>query len=1094
MESLAPLLHAFYTQPISSEQRSSIHHQLVASLSTPHHQHAAIAYIKTLSINSNTFDPYLLHHALHTLDTIARTAFSSLAPNDRISLHDLLFTFLIAAHATHLSKQPHSPRIPPHALNKAAAATVSLGKRLWLVGDSHFPNTLQRHLNSPAHSPSTLAAMLAGHAVLTTLLDDAQSTRRDLRAVDRTRLRSLIASHTTHFLPALEIALRAAGPSFPAHLAPAAARAVASLARLDRTAASEGATVLSRCVQDRRDPVAAALLTAVVDIASSATAIDPNPLVDSVAAALEALALGAAADTSFPPALLAAVDALTARLVRLPPPNAPLERLLNGLMGLSVRWAEHNPVWLPRALDTWIAVLEYIDDADDLRDSHFMQRVYPAVSQLCVSRALMATNPSVLNRLPTRKRDTVIVSNSPDTPIPRPAPAPEWDAGAELAAEVARQPHGPSTAALFFEKRAMGVDVVRDGGENGTTEDGPGAEAEDDDEDEEEEEEDNESWDLVSRDAFVSKCIETVVIIAQMSAPVANDAAQLVVSTISSHGPTVVAGGMTGAVEDGAQDLTAVASLAFGLTGVLAADSPPGRAVLESTVDLIGRGAWRRVRLGVTLLRAAAALTGVLGAAMEVPDGTQYIKRVGTILVNTSREILSDIRTGTQLQSAAAVTLCSLDDSVRDTLSGGNAPLDVDAISRASRPAACIGAARLARWAVVPRRTRGVRSRWSDEEWARRNAGLRSLMERLVPGIPAPGAQGEGLGELARICGILRTMAAALRDEGPRPASALWEAVGVRLISSGLLSDDGITAIVALARSAQGRVRGMAWAVAAGAVAAVGEVVALCGTSASHVVTRLLEVARNAASAPGGARVALAVVRVVRERVSAGDSKLVPSAVELAVGVLRDSGGDGTDAGELALSLLGEALRRHWPTFWPGDRVMVGNDATGGNDSKVNPDEATRGLYGMALRALVDAAGAEELTVTRAALHEVSRLHAARRLFAREAAFKETGAGMVLGTHCLRVLGAGGDARRESVSDEAIDVLWGMCGADGKWFMTGLRNMVREVAGAGGTVDERSVESLCSGIETDGGRADFARRMCAMASDMVYVRSLEPCL
>lgn len=242
METLAPLLHAFYSQPLSKEDRKNIHDTLLQSLTDSTYQTGAITYISHLvSDDSTEVDAYLLHHALHTIDTLARSSFSSIPQTDLQSLQSLLLNLLTCSQ---LRQQP----IPSHALNKAAAVLVALGKRHWLAvtatslstEDVLFPNGLLKLINSPAHTSTSLASLLAGHALLTTFLDDALSSkRRDLLAIDSQRLGRLVSSHATSFLSALEITQRAAGPSVPSSVAPSAARAIASLARLQPSIASD---------------------------------------------------------------------------------------------------------------------------------------------------------------------------------------------------------------------------------------------------------------------------------------------------------------------------------------------------------------------------------------------------------------------------------------------------------------------------------------------------------------------------------------------------------------------------------------------------------------------------------------------------------------------------------------------------------------------------------------------------------------------------------------------------------------------------------------------------------------------------------------
>lgn len=1090
METLTPMLHAFYTQSLSTESRSNIHLALLSSLSDPIHQKGAIDYLTDITSNARPVDPYVLHHALHTIETLARTSFSTIPPADRDALQSLLLNFLTNSHARHLSDLPSTHHVPPHALNKAAAALVSLGKRHWLTGAPDFPNALLRLVDSPAHTPRSLASLLAGHAILTTLLDDVMSMRRDLRARDAALLRRLVASQATHFLSALEIALRAAGPRFPSHIAPTAARAVATLSRIEPSVASHAIAILARSAHNRFDTVAALILTSVADILSSNARVNCAPVVETVAAALEAIATGTPfSDVQVASSLLAVVDALVTRLVA--PGALPhgLDSILNGLMGITMRWAAYTPHWLPCALDTWIAVLEAFDDADK-RDDAILQRVYESVAKLCAERAFYVTNADVLRKLgqPSISKTEQPYRVGKDTLSPR-----DWGAVPDKMADVAIYPNGPGAPALFFDN-AGDVNVIR----------------ENDDDDEVDDGGDAEGWDGCSVAVYCAKCVETLSVVSQMSSQRARDIAILVVRILSQ-------GGQQDA--EHLSDIYTVLSLAYGLAGVLPMDSPEARTICETVCNSLGAGVWRFGRVGVMAVRATVAFVPCVLQVEGKGAGSGSSKtvvseggvQIVTKLYGIVKEILAWDSCSDRLATASALLSVSMDSCCRAILYSLAPPIDAATIATTRFiGVASLGVATMARWAVVPGRDRnGVRVRWTVAEWKGRESSLAQMCATVFANLAQAGSLGtgvvasmDGVTAVARQASLLRTLLLAVQGVHGETAEAVWNAVGrngglqlirvidglVRGVLGGGLDDD--------AKQTCG-------VVIAGALHAIGSIPDTCGRQVvrdangltRQAVTSALPMTR-AGVVPGGVQVAQAIMRLIRDRLAAGEADVIVAGFDVATSTL-DSGADG-DVCEVAVSLLSEGLKRHWRTFWPGDVAMAmvanGSENAGAGQNgvaTVQADESVSRAYFKALGGLISAMRSTQLGVCRCALLALQQLDASRKLYQRREAFRMTGAARAVVVECVRILGGGGDASRESLGDEAVEVLWGVAKTELNGFVNGMGDVIKEIMGA---VDDAVVQSLVGLFEGVEDRGTFSRTTRSLANDMVFYSKLEPSL
>lgn len=1105
MDALAPLLRAFYTEPLSTEARTNIHRSLISNLTDQAYQAAAIQHISDLVCHPRPVDPFLLHHSLLIIETLVRTSFLSIPQSDRSALYTLLLKLLTHAHITHLSDYPLSQRIPSHAVNKAAAALVTLSKRLWLSGLSDFPSTLFRLIDSPAHTTESLASLLAGHAILTTLLDDLVSARHDLLACDTTRLRRSVSDHASHFLAALEVALRAAGPRFPSHVSLTAARAVSTLVKLELSVASHATALLSRSVLNRYDNVAAHIFTSVADILSTPAFIVCTPVVDAVVAALDVIVTAPdnlEVNSQVPPALFAVLDPLVSRLLSTDATTSALNAVLNGLMGVTMRWASHSPHLLPRALDMWVSVLDSFDDAEKGGDP-LLLRVYDSVISLCAERAFFATNADVLRRLdgcPTDLREHNL------TP-----PSVAWDAAAEKMADVASNPSGPSAPALFFENTGD-ANVVYEG--DGDDELG-----------------DTDGWEGCSVSVYTGKCVEVIAVIVRMDQARSAGIAVLVGHILSQCGLQVNETGMPSIGDEQKEkilDAFTAFSLAYALVGTVRPSTVEAHTVCEAVTAALSSGVWKMGRAGVMGLRASAALLpciiqdGRSGRNDRSIELSQWAIRVLPTLMKVGLDILAWSNGPERTLTAGALLCVTLDDVCKGTLFLDGPPVPPDVVAKSSSiGVSCLGAGAMVRWAIVPGRDfRGVRVRWSDTEWNARETKLGQMCELVFGPLGMAASAGEdvastqGLRIVGRLIGLLHTVVLSIHSVHGRTADVVWRCAGrsgvlqivriVHALASVLLKNED--KLDDESRKACGNV-------ISASLNCIGAMALTCSLqlardgkeSLREAIHASISVTQNGTSV--ALKVAYAVMKLIRDRVACGESEFVLPGLEMAANILR-SAPDG-EVVEVGVSLITEGIKRHWLMFWPEDKVTASQGSENmdrfkspstsvmekkGEEAR-GVDERIRRCYFKSLECLIEVVRSRELGVCRSGLLALQQLNASRRLYRREQAFQSVGCGEMVATECIHIVGGSGDASRKSLSDEAIEVLWGIASVEIRVFISDLPNMVREVGKKGGsTLDDGMISNVVRLFDGADNRISFGRAVSAMANDLMYFSNLIPSL
>lgn len=1077
MDSLAPLLRAFYTGALSAEERTSIHARLLQTLREPACITAAADYITQLTTTADLEpDPFVLHYALHALEVCARTAFASTPGETRSRLLQLLIDFLVSAHARNTSTTANVASIPAHALNKAAVAAVQLGLREWVRNSTHaFPHVVLALIDQNGHSAESLPRILAGIALVTGLIDAAvDATRKDLPSADRATLLQQLKGIADGIVAALEIGMRISGPHFPKSVAVSAVRAVGSLVRVEPACAAESVTVLKRCVQGRSDRMGAEILGVLAELYGEGKVKMPvewEPTLAHASGLLEAVAMGETAlgddeDVClYRTRLVGYGEAVSRRVIALGAPVDVLQRLLNGLMGISLRWADDCPDQFVVALDAWLGILEALEDAE-VESNELLERVYGAVSDLCVKRCMRFTNGKVLGLLEEPvDNDFSWSKQNGHHNMWRTRTIFRWDEEAAVMAEVASDPVTMSTV-LFASTDETGEDT--DGGDQGDI------------------------LSACSRTAYIRKCVETMVACASMSPErVGGAVSEFICNALRMKGQAFVIAEEV--MKADVEDLCTAAQIAYCVIPLFPAKSPQLQLLFQITPELMKSAIEKReAKLAVLLLRTTASLTQTL--AIASPD---FVQRIGSSLIPVTRRVLSSANCPDRLACAAVLLLLSLDRFCRRVLFQSEPPIDASMIAETSyRTVSALGLAAMTRWALVPERdpNTSLPIKWTNEEWARRQSGFQQLCSNvfkefqnaiLALETTNPNNWNTMLA-IARGAGLLKTMVLSMRSVHGKATDAFWIAAGKQTTHDCMNALVGLRAQVSNAQSGlDADARRISCGVMGCLVGAIESVLRICSrqisAEAPDLAGKTIDTVLDFATAQSSVRLAHAALRLIREQL-ANSSGLSPGpGIQLAARTLEQGGEQ--DVCVAAVNVLVEALKQHWRDFWPGD--VVGNGTS--SPASVAADESVRRLYMTALHGLLKGLRSPDLATCRAALLGLQSLDAARRLYSRSAAFRENGAGDAVVWECLRIMGAGGEASRESLSDEAVQVVWGIAKIDmGGFYSRVLPGVIREL---GGVSDEQG-RALVDAYAFVKERPGFVRKVTSFANDFVYLRAL----
>lgn len=350
--------------------------------------------------------------------------------------------------------------------------TAYHGLVLWSANPTHaFLEQVLHLVYHNGHTADAANTISGGVMVLTTSIE-LLSNRKRLTTDAKQLLKIRLTQSVDRVLSGLEIGARLAGPSFPDSVRQSSVRALAALVTISPQSVDDVLSVLSRCVQGRYDETGAEILSVVIDILGGRVG-NLEPVIGMVSEILEQIAMGGEVDDNFAGILMALVEVVVRRCVT----NPGMERVLNGLMGLTGRWAGSKPGWMIGALDCWMSTLDTFEDCN--MHGVLVDRVYTALAKVCVERCMQ--NP-VLAEL--EEEEELLVEH-------------DWDEIGDVA-DVATDPVALSSC--LFIRAGMG---------------------------------DPDGFDSIcTRDEYVGKCVETLLAVARLSPTVANETTKFTITKL----------------------------------------------------------------------------------------------------------------------------------------------------------------------------------------------------------------------------------------------------------------------------------------------------------------------------------------------------------------------------------------------------------------------------------------------------------------------------------------------------------------------------------------------------------------------------------
>lgn len=1054
MDAIAPTLHAFYSPQLPEAQRRTLHDRLLSLLTSDQCIEAADGYIvqwtSKLSVEAITrdasvvHDPLVLHYALHAIETRIRTAFDNTDRNIRELLLKHLVDFVIALHAWNrlcatCNSSPSdialSQRlsIPAYVGIKAARVVVEIGKRQWIYDqNSSFPRLVLGLTDQNGHLAMSLPRIFGGMLILTTLVDDALDvSRSDMRSAQRSLLSKRILSIADKIVAALEVGLRIRCPGFPNNVPASAARSIGNITRVVPVVASESAAILRRCVvANACDQVGAECLAVLADLYGESKI----PLADSweaslshVSGLLESVAMGDTARGNdehvilYRKRLAGYAESLLCRCIVARTNSALLERTLNGLMGVAIRWAGECPCAFPDALDAWINIVEAIEDAD-VDASPLLETAYGAVARLCLDRCMHSTNGAVLANLDAFEDDAAYDDSVQSQEIScsfrylRSSREEEPD----MLSEVGGDPL--SLSSMAFMTGGFGEDQPSFNGNMEETTVSSG------------------EVESILLEDYVSKCVDALVCaVRAFPGTIGIQAAEKVCAMLNSDvsAQSVAA--------EALEDLSTAVTIAFSIAPMISEDSDSARAFLRSaTIRLVqmrsSGGSFANQRYFLRLLRLATAVCPSLG----ISNWTEC-QSIFSTLMNLGREIVQMSARSNSVRVAASMMLLALGRICHPVRMMPEPPILPTTIAlMGNRVIASLGIVGVASWALnALEQTPEVR----HEEFTPRVKQLTSCCSIIFEDFIAASLLShshmnlEIVAKLSRGAFLMRVLFRYLGAKSTACREAVWTEFGQRLF----LSAAGSLRTLSKFASETGdwdedrKIE---------LFHSMGIFVGSIGCSL-HVFRR--QIAREnsglthevigcgleAVKHGGHARLGRALLLLLREELGDGFSKekehLVVPAMDLA---LRSLEGD-ADVAIAAVSVLGEALNRHWLLFWPGDTaaasVNIDISKMGGTSTSLRGYRPQ--VFQEALRALLRALGSTHISLSRASMLTLERLDASRKLYSRGPAFREIGGTITALGGCLRAMIPGisvGENRMTTniVADEAASIIWGVASVD----------------------------------------------------------------
>jgi hypothetical protein len=1083
-------------------------------------------------------DPLLLHYSLHALELRARCAFAATAPRDRAlaAVHTAdLVVAAFACNRTLAAADPTSPcgtsptavgaghgaglasptrayaqnnppsgsptgnacngmpqqqqhghlqmqqgmqqqqqPVPAHVIAKAARVVVELGKREWIAdATAEFPRMMLALIDQNGHSAASLPRIFAGMTILTTLVEDALDTSRvDMRASERLILAKRIASIADGVVAALEVGLRMSGPGLPTNTPAAAARTVGSVVRIAHHVAKDAVQVLRRAVLARYDHVSSESLAVLTELYSESKLPLPGPWSEVLAhlsGLLNPIAMGETAQghsealTLYRKRLAGYAEAVLARSIASELETAAMERALNGLMGCTMRWAADSPEVFPDALNAWTGVLEVVEDAE-IVPTKLLQTAYGIVVKLCIERCMFSTNSRVLRSLEDVDEDdmgqnlgdeSVNALFNPDL--------------AETIAEIGTNPSALSS--LAFSSSGIGGD-----GTVGIEECPVDINVSE-----------------VYRADYISKCVDTIAL-----------SSRILPATIGWETSTFACSVLTerkwsdDETEDEIlADQRTAATIAFTVGPMVPPDSPAAQALMKTVISLLAStsSAARVPRLYTCLLRAATNLVPTLCVTTwsEGPALARLLAQNARLIV-TTREVPTPSRS---VAVGATIVLLSIGQQCRELVFAVEPPLTPNMLTTTTHHVViALGLVGMARWSLsfdkIPQGQNPSPGELSGC-MAVFQSGWKSVLEQYIR-VCMRAPDGLDLGAvliIAQGATLMRGAFWCVYSESGAFKDMLWGRVAresgdmsIRILRHlcNVLSSDAIDSEAKQTISN-----------------CIGILIGFLGcmmrvfrrqlnAEAPMVADEVVAIGLEAAKRSQSPRLARALLLLLREQLGDGFSKEKEYLVGPSVALASQSLDGDLDVAIAGVGVLGEALIRHWLMFWPEDVVSAkGMNGTlaDGTGLRVQPASAhNQRTYNQALSGIFSAIARDEPSVSRAGMLVLESIHAARKLYSRNASFRTLGGPLCVVSSCIGAM----SGTRASLADEAVAVIWGVANAD--WEAFYRNGMLEQIVRSTGACTEDQVGELVANFGSSTDRPTFSRAVFALVNDLGFYSAM----
>ena len=548
------------------------------------------------------------------------------------------------------------------------------------------------------------------------------------------------------------------------------------------------------------------------------------------------------------------------------------------------------------------------------------------------------------------------------------------------------------------------------------------------------------SFEYCTREAYLEKCVEVLVAICIECERARADMAAFCATFISNAAAKLAAG------ERGPSlmaDLSTVLSICISLIPMLGVKH---RELLVVICDVLTGGQWTDSELlGVCLLRSAASCVKFLKMG-NVED----VRVLGGRLLDVSKQVVSCSAAAESVKRAAAALGLSLHQFCGKILFVNQPPIDIKLIHNDSSPAISgLTLSSLVQWCLVPRRNeKFLPEKWSPDEWNMRMKMCREMCMSIFVDVVVTS---ESIERIFRMATLFHTATKAVYGVQGNTPEAVWQSFAKDTSANMTKFVEQLCQLMpSVNTELQSRIAHALCAI----LHAINSMLQTCRRQADtaivgHIIQHLLPVAQVSVS------LARATLILIREQLVINDSLLVPG-VDLASRVVQGSEQDAAIAG---LGVITEALKVHWNLFWP-------------NQGSCSPQ--LNKCYGTAVNSLVHAVTQKELATTRVALLSFQSLHAARRVLSRKQAFRETWA---VETVRQGVCIMGAEPGRESLFDEALDVVWGIAESN----VSEFHAILAQIVGQWGMGDTGANIIRMEGVQ---GRNAFSRWIRDVVNDI----------